>query len=202
MRAKTLVSPTQMPHDCQVPSSKSILFPYYFPWPVDDACPIASIFKLDGEMLLLHLQFSHSNGRFTLVLRYQLLLHTPSQGHNPPPLPTFSHPHETKVDKSFPNQQFKINGYKLFRKDRDKFGGGLMFYVNEQIPSKVPSLESIPMDIELILLEFTVKNQRWLCVGIYRPPSQNEKYFIDHLSKTLSQLSRQYDKTVLIGDLT
>ena len=65
-----------------------------------------------------------------------------------------------------------------------------MFYVNEQIPSKVPSLESIPMDIELILLEFTVKNQRWLCVGIYRPPSQNEKYFIDHLSKTLSQLSR------------
>ena len=77
-----------------------------------------------------------------------------------------------------------------------------MFYVNEQIPSKVPSLESIPMDIELILLEFTVKNQRWLCVGIYRPPSQNEKYFIDHLSKTLSQLSRQYDKTVLIGDLT
>ena len=56
------------------------------------------------------------------------------------------------------------------------------------------------MDIELILLEFTVKNQRSLCVGIYRPPSQNEKYFIDHLSKTLGQLSCQYDKTVLIGD--
>ena len=68
-----------------------------------------------------------------------------------------------------------------------------------QIPSKVPSLESNPMDFELILLEFTVKNQR-CCVGIYRPPSQNEKYFIDHLSKTLGQLSCQYDKTVLIGD--
>ena len=67
---------------------------------------------------------------------------------------------ETKVDESFPNQQFKINGYKMFRKDRDRFGGGLMFYVNEQIPSKVLSLESIPMDIELILLEFTVKNRR------------------------------------------
>ena len=56
------------------------------------------------------------------------------------------------------------------------------------------------MDIELILLEFTVKNQRWLCVVIYRPTSQNEKYFIDHLSKILGQLSFQYDKTVLIGD--
>ena len=31
---------------------------------------------------------------------------------------------ETKVDESFPNQQFKINGYKLFRKDRDRFDGG------------------------------------------------------------------------------
>ena len=64
---------------------------------------------------------------------------------------------ETKVDE---NQKFKINGYKMFRKDKDRFGGGLMFYVNEQIPSKALSLESIPMDIELILLEFTVKNRR------------------------------------------
>ena len=107
---------------------------------------------------------------------------------------------ETKVGKTFPNQQFKINGYKMLRKDRDRFGGGLLFYVNEQIPSKVLSLESIPMDTELILLEFTVKIQRWLCVGIYRPPPQNEKYFINHFSKTLGQLSCQYDKNIMIGD--
>ena len=31
--------------------------------------------------------------------------------------------------------------------------------------------------------------------------SQNEKYFIVHLSKTLGQLSCQYNKTMLIGDL-
>ena len=35
---------------------------------------------------------------------------------------------------------------------------------------------------------------------MYRPPSQNEKYFIEHLSKTVGQLSFQYDKTILIGD--
>ena len=75
-----------------------------------------------------------------------------------------------------------------------------MFYANEQIHSKVLSLESILKGIELILLKFTVKHQRWLCVGIYRPPYQNEKYFIDHLSKTLGQLNCQYDKTMLIGD--
>ena len=63
---------------------------------------------------------------------------------------------ETKVDKSFLNQKFNINGNKMFRKDRGRFGGGLMFYVNEQITSEVLSLESVPMDTELILLEFTV----------------------------------------------
>lgn len=71
----------------------------------------------------------------------------------------------------------------MFQKNRDRFGGGIMSYAIEQIPSKVLSLESIPIDIELIPLEFTIKNQRWLCKGIYRPPSQNENYFIDLLSK-------------------
>ena len=68
-----------------------------------------------------------------------------------------------------------------------------MLYVNEKIPSKVLSLESIPMVIELFRLEFTFKNRRWLYIDIYRPPSQNENCFIDHLSKTLDRLTCQYD---------
>ena len=34
---------------------------------------------------------------------------------------------ETKIDDSFPNVQFKIEGYRSFRKDRDAFRGGLLF---------------------------------------------------------------------------
>ena len=44
---------------------------------------------------------------------------------------------ETKLDNTFPNQQFHINGYKSFRSDRNKFGGGIIFYVNENISSKI-----------------------------------------------------------------
>ena len=107
---------------------------------------------------------------------------------------------ETKIDESLANQQFKINGYKTIRRYRDGFGGGFIFYIKEQIPSKVLTLESIPRDIEVILLDFTVKNRKWLCIGLCKPPSQNEKYFLDHLSKTLGQLTCQYGKTILIGD--
>ena len=37
---------------------------------------------------------------------------------------------ETKIDHSFPNQKFSIDGYKIYRRDRNSFGGGLLFYVD------------------------------------------------------------------------
>ena len=45
---------------------------------------------------------------------------------------------ESKLDSSFPNAQFSIPpGYKLFRKNRNKNGGGLVFYINQDIPCKM-----------------------------------------------------------------
>ena len=39
---------------------------------------------------------------------------------------------ETKLDGTFPENQFSINGFKKpYRKDRNKFGGGVMIYVRE-----------------------------------------------------------------------
>ena len=44
---------------------------------------------------------------------------------------------ETKLDGTFPENQFSINGFKKpYRKDRNKFGGGVMIYVREDIPSQ------------------------------------------------------------------
>ena len=44
---------------------------------------------------------------------------------------------ETKIDKSFPWGQFKINGFiKPVRLDRNSNGGGIMLFVLEDIPAK------------------------------------------------------------------
>ena len=37
---------------------------------------------------------------------------------------------EAKIDRSYPNSQFNIPGYYMFRKNRKKGGGGLMVYFN------------------------------------------------------------------------
>ena len=43
---------------------------------------------------------------------------------------------ETKLDFSFSGSEFTIPGYRLFRKDRNQHRGGLIFYVNQDIPCK------------------------------------------------------------------
>ena len=36
---------------------------------------------------------------------------------------------ETKIDGAFPSLQFCIKGYKMFCKDRNRFGGSLIVYI-------------------------------------------------------------------------
>ena len=63
---------------------------------------------------------------------------------------------ETKIGELFPNQQFKINSYKMIQRDRDQFAVSLTFYfyVNEQVHSKVLTLESVHSNGELVLVHF------------------------------------------------
>ena len=67
----------------------------------------------------------------------------------------------------------------MFRKDRIKLDGGIMFYVNESIDDYLKCFEEF-------LLEFSVRN--WLCFGLYKPPDQNERNFRDAIASTLTKL--------------
>ena len=54
---------------------------------------------------------------------------------------------ETKLDNSFPEGQFLIEGYsKPYKIDRNCHGGGIMLYVRADVPSKLLSIEPLPME--------------------------------------------------------
>ena len=57
----------------------------------------------------------------------------------------------TKIDSSFPNQQFCIAEYRIFRKDCN--GGGLLFYVNQDLNCKVLNKYPTRQDLEILVLE-------------------------------------------------
>ena len=63
---------------------------------------------------------------------------------------------ESKLHHTFPINQFRINGYKIFRLERNPFGGGLILYINENIPRK-PLQEYIYIlqNLKLLQLNFT-----------------------------------------------
>ena len=68
---------------------------------------------------------------------------------------------ETKIDSSFPPRQFTIEGYaQPFRKDRDRFGGGLLMYVRDDIPCKQIKLQyNLPPDIESLFVEINLRKK-------------------------------------------
>ena len=84
---------------------------------------------------------------------------------------------ETKIGLSFPNQQFPIDGYKTYRRDRNNFGGGLLFYVNENIPCRELTAEQIDPNSEIIFLEITLRTRKWLIIGLQKPSNQKEEFF-------------------------
>ena len=70
---------------------------------------------------------------------------------------------ETKIDDSFPTNQFLLDKLKKpYRLDKSKTSGGLLVYVLQDIPSKPLNNFDIPRDLQIVPFEITLKNQKWL----------------------------------------
>ena len=91
---------------------------------------------------------------------------------------------ETKLDDSFPNAQFQINGYKGLRKDRSNFGGGLCLCINEDSPSKQIHTKLLE-GLESICTGMKSRKWKWLVIGIYKAPQSCSKMFIENSSNQL-----------------
>ena len=79
---------------------------------------------------------------------------------------------ESKIDDSFPTNQFLISGFSNpNRKDRDGNGGGILFYARHDIPSKRLSNSQSPCEIkyENLIIEMNLHKKEWLIGGSYNP---------------------------------
>ena len=87
----------------------------------------------------------------------------------------------------------------MYHRDRNKHDGGLLCYDNENIPCKMINVERVPDVSKIIFIEFSIKTGKWFCIGLYIPPSQNDKYFLDNLSLILNKLTCRFDNIMLMG---
>ena len=94
--------------------------------------------------------------------------------------------------------QFRINGYQLFRRDRS--GGGIIFYIRDNIPAKQLNIYSLPNDIEAIIIEINLWKRKWLLCGSYNPHEGMISYHLQHISKLIDFYISKYDNFLLLGD--
>ena len=107
---------------------------------------------------------------------------------------------ETKIDSSFPNQQFCIPEYRIFRKDRNARGGRLLFYVNRDLNCKVLNKYPTRQDLEILVLELKLSKTNWLVIGSYKPPSLSDIAFKSEINNILTFYRSIHDNILLMGD--
>jgi hypothetical protein len=97
------------------------------------------------------------------------------------------------------DNELLISDYQIFRRDRDRHGGGVLMYVH---CSFAVDLHDKVTDIELLIVSVTPpKSTLKFCIAlVYRPPSANV-VSLDHLSRNLYTLNpSSFNKFILLGD--
>ena len=78
-----------------------------------------------------------------------------------------------------------MSSYKFIRRERNKFLSGIAFYITDQLPSLTMKTEN-PSDIEILTVEITIRKNKILVAGIYKPSKLSETDFTtkDHTFMT------------------
>ena len=106
---------------------------------------------------------------------------------------------ESKLDKTFLDEEVDIDGYELVRSDRNRYGGGVVCYIRNDISLNVRG--DFSSEIKNIFLDIFLPKTKLILIGIlYRPPDQSG--FLYKLSTAISKTSCFDNQEVyMLGDL-
>ena len=112
---------------------------------------------------------------------------------------------ETKLDETFPENQFLIDGFhKPYRFDRNGNGGGVMVYVRKDIPNTELKRHRFSKNVEAIFVEINLRKSKLLLIGTYRSTHAehgiNDNDYFQQIGLCLDTYCN-YDKFLIAGDL-
>lgn len=94
--------------------------------------------------------------------------------------------------------ELKVNGYQLFRRDRDSRGGGVAIYVRTDVQATKIALTS---PAEALLLKCKTNECNFFMLVVYRPPSNRDSDLIPNLlDEVLSVMNNKLDPLFICGD--
>ena len=105
---------------------------------------------------------------------------------------------ETWLDQSIESDEINISGYTIVRKDRNRGGGGVMFYVLNTIQY---SCKVVPSSLEIVSIIIKLDASAELAVtNVYKPPRDNYKEFETHLKCAMQSQLAGPQHRIVVGD--
>ena len=99
---------------------------------------------------------------------------------------------ETKLDDSFPEAQFYIEGFRTpFRLDRNKHGGGILLYVRNNINAILLTDYVFLNDTEAFFTEIKVNTCKCLVCCSYNPNRIDVSNHLEQIRKALDIYSKK-----------
>ena len=109
---------------------------------------------------------------------------------------------ETKIDNSYPDAQFSISDFSLYRADRTNNGGGVMCFVNSNIPHRPRYDIAISTNnVESMVIEIKTPHYHSIVISVYRSPSVSICVLKDIISNMVEKCFSETDILYIIGDL-
>ena len=106
---------------------------------------------------------------------------------------------ETWLDKSVDDMEIKIPGFSVVRKDRNKHGGGVCFYICDGI--QYCTIDNIGNGIESLWLSVKQRNKKHIVIGtIYRAPNSNREY-CENIFNEIQRAKDISEEVIVMGDL-
>jgi hypothetical protein len=80
------------------------------------------------------------------------------------------------LDNQFYDTTVAMQGYNIYRRDRNAYGGGVAIYIQSHIPVMLRE-DLMPSVIEVLWLQVHLAHLKPFILGCcYRPPSANSQY--------------------------
>lgn len=118
---------------------------------------------------------------------------------------------ETKVDETYPDSHFMVQGYQLLRRDKSIHSGGLMIYIKDNISViRQQHLESstiqniaftIPRMFHHDKQNHNALSKGVIIHGIYRPPSQHRNVWYNEIFNIINSSLNGAEDIIILGDL-
>ena len=107
---------------------------------------------------------------------------------------------ETRLCDSVNDIHVSVDKYAIYRKDRNRQGGGVLIYINENRFQHTIRSDLMSENIELVAVEINqTRSAPIIILAWYRPPGSCIQLF-EYIEQTLSKLDNENKDIILLGD--